>query len=179
MELSIDEEDINKVSINQNVTITLNYDETKSYTGKITNINQIGNYSSSGTKYTAIVEFKNDGNIKLGMSGSVSIEIEKAENVIAIPIEAVQTRGNEKYVLVVGDDNETSEAIITTGISNSAYVEVKSGLNGNETLRMISVDNTTSNKPFNKGEGNFNFNDMERPDINYKPNDSTGGRNSR
>ena len=105
MELSIDEEDINKVSINQNVTITLNYDETKSYTGKITNINQIGNYSSSGTSYTAIVEFKNDGNIKLGMSSSVSIEIEKAENVIAIPIEAVQTRGNEKYVLVVGDDN--------------------------------------------------------------------------
>lgn len=179
MELSIDEEDINKVSINQNVTITLNYDETKSYTGKITNINQIGNYSSRGTSYTAIVEFKNDGNIKLGMSGSVSIEIEKAENVIAIPIEAVQTRGNEKYVLVVGDDNETSERIITTGISNSAYVEVKSGLNENETLRMISVDNTTSNKPFNKGEGNFNFNDMERPDVNYKTNDSTGGRNSR
>lgn len=28
MELSIDEEDINKVSINQNVTIKLNYDET-------------------------------------------------------------------------------------------------------------------------------------------------------
>lgn len=72
MELSINEEDINKVSINQNIIITLNYDETR-------------------------------------------------------------------------------EAIITTGISNSAYVEVKSGLNGNEILSMISVDNTTSNKPLNKG----------------------------
>lgn len=179
MELSIDESDINKVSVNQNVTITLNYDETKTYTGKITSINQIGNYSSSGTKYTAIVEFKNDGNVKLGMSGSVSIEVEKAESVIAIPIEAVQTRGNEKYVLVVGDDNETSEAIITTGISNSAYVEVKSGLNGDETIRMISTDTSSNNRSFNKENRDFDFGDMERPNGNFKPNDSNGGRNSK
>ena len=175
MNLSIDESDINKVSVNQNVTITLNYDETKSYTGKITSINQIGNYSSSGTKYTAEVEFKNDGNVKLGMSGNVSIEIEKKEDVIAIPIEAVQTRGSEKYVLVVGEDNETSEAIITTGISNSAYTEVTSGLNGNETIRMISTDNT-NNRTFNKGNKEFDFSDMERPNGNFKPNNSNGDR---
>lgn len=175
MTISIDESDINKVKENQEVTITLNYDETKTYAGKITYINNIGSYSSSGTKYTAEVTFSNDGNIKLGMSGSVSIEIEKSENVIAVPIEAVQTRGNEKYVLVVGDDNETSEVIITTGISNSAYVEVKSGLNGDETIRMISTSSEENNM-FNRDNKNFDFGDMERPDANFKPNDNGGMR---
>ncbi len=174
MNISIDESDINSVKENQEVTITLNYDETKTYKGKITYINNIGTYSSSGTKYTAEISFTNDGNIKLGMSGSTSIEIEKSENVIAVPIEAVQTRGTEKYVLVVDSNNETTEAIITTGISNSAYVEVKSGLNGDETIRMISTSSDDNNM-FNRGNKNFDFGDMERPSKDFKPNDN-GGR---
>lgn len=176
MTISIDESDINKVKENQEVTITLNYDESKTYTGKITYINNIGSYSSSGTKYTAEVTFSNDGNIKLGMSGSASIEIEKSKNVIAVPIEAVQTRGTEKYVLVVDSNNETTEAIITTGISNSAYVEVKSGLNGDETIRMISTS-SDGNNMFNKGNRNFDFGDMERPSGDFKPNDNGERRN--
>lgn len=175
MSISIDESDINKIKNNQTVTITLNYDETKTYEGKITYINNIGSYSSSGTKYTAEVSFTNDGNIKLGMSCSASIEIEKSENVIAVPIEAVQTRGTEKYVLVVDSNNETTEAIITTGISNSAYVEVKSGLSGDETIRMISTSSEDTNM-FNRGNRNFDFGDMERPSGDFKPNDNGGRR---
>lgn len=171
MTINIDESDINKVKEGSSVTITLNYDETKTYEGTLSNINYIGSYSSSGTSYTGEVTFKNDGNVKLGMSGTASIEIEKAENVIAVPIEAIQSRGSEKYVLVVGSNNETSEAIVETGISNSAYVEIKSGLNGDETIRMISTDN--SDNSFNMMDRNFDFKDMERPNGDFKP---SGGR---
>lgn len=172
MTINIDESDINKVKEGTSVTITLNYDETKTYEGTLSNINYVGNYSSSGTSYTGEVTFKNDGNVKLGMSGTASIEIEKAENVIAVPIEAIESRGNEKYVLVVGSDNETSEAIVETGVSNSAYVEIKSGLNGDETIRMVSTDTDSSNK-MNR---NFDFKDMdmERPNGD-RPSDR--GRN--
>lgn len=174
MSITIDESDINKVSVNQSATITLNYDESKNYDGKVTSINQIGNYSSSGTKYTAVIEFENDGNIKLGMSGSVSIEVESATDVIAVPIEAVQTKGNEKYVMVV-NNNEVSNVVITTGISNSAYVEVKTGLDGSETVRMIDNDSSSNNKMFNMN-GNFDFKDMERPNNDMKPSSNEGQR---
>ena len=170
MSISIDETDINKLELNDEVTITLNYDESKTYTGKITFINNIGSYSSSGTKYSATVSFTNDGNVKLGMSGNVSIEIEKSEDAITVPIEAIQTRGNEKYVLVVDDNNETTEAIVTTGISNSAYVEIKSGLNGEETIRMTSTNDESN--IFEKGNRNFDFGDMERPNNNFNPNNN-------
>lgn len=159
MTLNIDETQINDVSEGNEVKITLSALDDKEYTGKITFINQIGNYSNSGTKYTALVEFENDGNVKIGMSASAEVTIEKAEDVIAVPIEAIISENNKKYVLVV-NDNKTEQVEVETGISSSAYVEIKSGLSGNETIRMI--DNTSSDKnSFGMNErGNEDFGDM-------------------
>ncbi len=159
MTLNIDETQINDISEGNEVKITLSALDDKEYTGKITFINQIGNYSNSGTKYTALVEFENDGNVKIGMSASAEVTIEKAEDVIAVPIEAIISENNKKYVLVV-NDNKTEQVEVETGISSSAYVEIKSGLSGNETIRMI--DNTSSDKnSFGMNErGNEDFGDM-------------------
>lgn len=172
MTLSIDETEIDKVSVGQKVNITINALEDKTYTGKITFINQIGTYSSSGTKYSATVEFTNDGNIKIGMSGSVSIVVETAENVIAVPIEAIQTKDNTKYVVVVNDDDTTSDVTVTTGISNAAYVEVKEGLTGTETVRMIETTSTTT-KSFqfsgDKSDMQNNGGNMSMPSGDFNP----------
>lgn len=159
MTLSIDETDINKVAVGQTVDITLNAFEDKTYTGKITFINQVGTYSSSGTKYTATVEFSNDGNIKLGMSGSVSITVEEAKDVLAVPIEAIQTEDSKKYVVVVDGDN-TSNVEVETGISNDAYVEIKSGLEGTETVRMIETTSSST--------GTFSFGNRNREEMNFE-----------
>ena len=159
MTLNIDETQINDVSEGNEVKITLSALDDKEYTGKITFINQIGNYSNSGTKYTALVEFENDGNVKIGMSASAEVTIEKEEDVIAVPIEAIISENNKKYVLVV-NNNKTEQVEVETGISSSAYVEIKSGLSGDETIRMI--DNTSSDKnSFGMNErGNEDFGDM-------------------
>lgn len=174
MTLSIDETEIDKVSSGQKVNITLNAIEDKTYKGKITSINQIGSYSSSGTKFTATIQFSNDGKVKIGMSGSVSIVVEKAENVIAVPIEAIQTKDSTKYVVVV-NGNETSEIEVTTGISNAAYVEVKTGLTGDETVRMIETT-STSTKNFQFSGNRYNMgstNGQEMPSGDFNP----GNRN--
>lgn len=157
MTLSIDETEINKVSVGDTAEITLNAYEDKTYTGKITFINWIGNYTNSGTKYTATVEFTNDGNVKLGMSGNVKIIIEKKEKVISVPIEAIQTKDNKKYVVVVNEDGTTTDTFVETGISSSAYVEIESGLTGNETIRMIE----TSTEKNTFGRGNMNFDEID------------------
>ncbi len=147
MYLTIDESEIDKVSVGQEVTITPSAYEDKTYTGKITFINQIGSYSSSGSTYTATVSFTNDGSLKLGMSAVASVTIEKKEDVITVPIEAIQTKGDSKYVIVVTGD-ETKEVTVETGISNDAYVEITSGLTGDETVRMMEVTSTTSSNRF-------------------------------
>lgn len=146
MTLNIDESEINSVVVGQEVEIQLTADEEKTYTGNISKINATGTYSSAGSSFTAVVEFKNDGNVKIGMSASCTVILEKAENVISAPVAAVQTKGEEEYVVVVNSDGTTENVAIETGLSNDSYVEIKSGLTGNEQLQMIQITSNRNNK---------------------------------
>lgn len=139
MTISVDESEIGSVKVGQEAKITVNANEDITYTGSISKINQIGTYSSSGSSYKVTIKITNDGNIKIGMSASCTVTLEKKENVIAVPIEAVQTKDDEKYVIVVNNDKTTSNVTVTTGISDDSYVEITSGLSGNETIQMTST----------------------------------------
>ena len=145
MTLSISETEINKVAKGQEVTITVSAIDNKTYTGTIKSVSGIGTYQSSGTTFSSVVEFENDGNVKPGMSATCSIVIEKAENCVMIPINSVQTNNDEKYVVVVNDDNSTENVTIETGISNSSYVQVTSGLSGGEKIQMVQIVKSNSN----------------------------------
>lgn len=70
MSLSVDETQIDDVKIGQEATLyvsTLN----KTYTGYITKISS----TASNGRFTAIAEFENDGDIKIGMTGKCSITV--------------------------------------------------------------------------------------------------------
>lgn len=136
--MSINESEIANISLDQNVEISLTADTSKAYTGKISNIDSVGTYSSSGTTFSVEVSLENDGNIKIGMSVSCTINIEELTDVLAVPISGVQINGDRKYVLVV-ENGEVKEVDIETGLSNDEYVEVKSGLNGGETIQVVTT----------------------------------------
>ncbi len=144
MNLQISEDDINSISKGQEVEIELSAIEDTTYTGTITSVSSIGTYSTSGTTFSAVVTFENDGNAKIGMSASCTVTLEKAEDCIAVPIEAVQTEDGQKYVVVVNEDGSTTNINIETGISNDSYVQVTSGLSGGETIQMVQTVTTTS-----------------------------------
>ena len=145
--LDIDEADLSSVQVGQDVAITVNGVLDKIYTGKVTKIDEIGNYASNGSKFKAMISFENDGNVKIGMSAYSVITIDKAENVITVPIASIQRQGNSKYVVVVNDDGTTKNVSVETGLSNDAYVEIKSGLSGGETIQMVvsSTNNNSNN----------------------------------
>lgn len=160
MQVSISESEINKVAKGQEVEIVLSAFEDKTYTGTIKSINNAGSYSSSGSTYAAVIEFENDGEVKIGMSATCSIVIEKAENCIAIPIQAVQTNSDQKYVVVVNEDGTTSDVNINTGISNDTYVQITEGLSGTEKIQMVEIVTTT-----NSGRGGSNMKNQGRGDM--------------
>ena len=166
--LSINENEISNISLDQEVQITLTANSNKTYTGKISKIDSIGTYSASGTTFPVEVSLKNDGNIKIGMSVSCLINIQELKDVLAVPINSVQINGDRRYVLVV-ENGEKKEVDITTGISNDEYVQVLSGLEGGETIQVITT--TKQNVIRNKGEngsgfgGGMNFNRENMPNI--------------
>lgn len=152
--LSVNENEISSISLNQDVEISLTADSNKTYTGKITKIDSVGSYSASGTTFPVEVGLENDGNIKIGMSVSCTINIDELTDVLAVPIDGVQINGDRRYVIVV-ENGETKEVDITTGVSNDEYVQVLSGLNGGETIQVATTtkQNTIRGENSNKEGG--------------------------
>lgn len=151
MTLSISEDDISKVSVGNEVDITTSVSDT-AYTGYITFIDQIATYSSSGSTFSATVTFENDGNLKIGMSGTASIIIEEADDVIGVPVDAIQTDSDGSYVVVVSDDGTTKNVSVETGISNDSYIEITSGLSEGDTVEVVSSDDETESSTSGFGD---------------------------
>ena len=107
--LSIDESEMGPVKLGSEVEITVNAIEDKKYTGIITSIDETGTYASKGSSFSATVTLINDGNIKLGMSASCTVSLEKAEDVVVALIEAIKSNSEGKYVTVVNSDGTTKD----------------------------------------------------------------------
>lgn len=155
--ISINENEINDIEETQEVTIVPTADTTKQYTGTITKINSVGTYQSSGTTYEATISFANDGTLKLGMSVSCTILLKEQENVLTVPINAVQTNNNQKYVIVVDENGTTKNVDIETGISDDEYVEVTTGLEEGQKVKVTttttqSTQRSNSNKEKTKDQ---------------------------
>ena len=107
------------------------------------------------------------------MSASCTVVLEEATDCIAVPISAIQTNGSNKYVIVVKDNGETEDVNVETGISNDKYVQIISGLNGGETIKMLEI---TSN-----AERSYTSNSSSGGEMNgnrRNPNSQGGNFNS-
>ncbi|MBR3163305.1 MAG: HlyD family efflux transporter periplasmic adaptor subunit [Clostridia bacterium] len=156
MTISVNENQINGLSNGQEVTITPTTNETLSYKGTVTKIDSIGTYASSGTTFNVSISFKNDGNLKLGMSASCEVVLEEVADVLTVPIAAVQTEDDKKYVVIVNDDGDTENVEITTGLSDDDYVEIKTGLEEGQIVQVATTTtkSTTRSKNSNGGRQN-------------------------
>lgn len=152
MDINIGEDKIDKISEGQEVEITVNYDESKTYKASITKINAIGTRSSGGTKFAAIASLENDGNLKLGMSATCTVTIDKKENLSCLPIEAIEIEDNKKYVNLVDENNNTKRIEIETGVSDANYVEIKSGLSLGDKVKYETTTITVTSENNEKNE---------------------------
>ena len=87
------------------------------------------------------------------MSATCAVILKKAENVVALPIEAIQNNEQgQSFVDVVQPDGTTKETIIKTGLSDDYYAEITSGLSVGTRVQIVKSSTTvvTENKPSKK-----------------------------
>lgn len=145
-ELSVDELDVKKVSVGQEVEITADAVEGKTYTGVVENISVNGTIGTNGvTTYPAKVRVSDaDENLLPGMNIDAVITVQKAENVVAIPLRAVN-RGNTVYIKgEKTDENDKAPegfktVSVETGISDESYIEIKAGVSENDTVYATAI----------------------------------------
>lgn len=142
--LLIDEKDLKNTAIGNQAEISIKKEEeTLNYLGEVKFINKIENNKSQ-----LIIEIINyDEKIQENMQATCTVIIDKAENVVALPIEAIQKDENgEEYVDIVMQNGTTSQVKIKTGISDDYYVEITSGLNVGDRVQIIKSSVTVINE---------------------------------
>jgi membrane fusion protein (multidrug efflux system) len=89
-----------------------------------------------------------------GMAASVAVQAGTAENVLTLPITAVQGSVQAGNVWVVGDDGAPVETPVTLGLTDGQLIEVKGGLaEGQSVLQFVPVADDTPVPGANGGSG--------------------------
>ncbi len=129
IKVSISEYDISNVKVGQKVIITSDVLRGGSAEGEVARIAPTGeSVQGTSTKEMRIpVEIKitSKGDLIAGVNARAEILIEKRENVLVAPLEAILDVDGEKYVLL-GNDGTIKRVKVTTGVEGLTNVEISS-----------------------------------------------------
>lgn len=157
--MQVDELDVKKVKEGQTVNITADALEGVNFTGIVTNISLESTSNNGVTQYPVTVRIDNTGDLLPGMNVTGEIIIDEAKNVLAIPSDALM-RGDVVYV----KDSSVKEAVgnipagfkevhVETGLTDGNYIEIKSGLTGDE--EVYAERNATAGAAFIAQPGGY------------------------
>ena len=95
--------------------------------------------------------------LRPGMTGTGNVEIQRHDDVLAVPSRAVKRQGRTSVVTVLVDGKQEVRTV-TTGASDSSYVQITSGLNEGALVVIPSATTSTTTStaaPLPGGGGGF------------------------
>lgn len=141
MKISVDELDINKLKMGQEAIVTVGALPEARLKGTITGIAYEGTTTNDITKYNVTLAVEYTEGIKGGMSATATIYLDKKENVLRIPAEAVTTSNGRSTVKVMVN-GQPQVKLIEVGLTTSRWVEVTNGLQEGD--QIVVASSTTS-----------------------------------
>ncbi|WP_407706000.1 efflux RND transporter periplasmic adaptor subunit [Actinobacillus minor] len=143
IKLEISEGDIAQVQEGQEIRFTTLAEPNRTYQSKIDTVDPAlttltdNNYTEESGNTEAIYYYANalvdnaDNRLRIGMTVQGQVNIAKRENVLVVPTSTLKKKGNKTTIQVL-NNNQVEEKEIQTGLSDSQYTEVISGINEGE-----------------------------------------------
>jgi len=131
----VDEVDIGKVKVGQRAVFTVDAFPATDFEGKVSAIYPKAVIQDNVVNYDVVVDIETSyyGLLRPEMTASVSIYLERREDVLAVPAKAVQRERGKNVVYVIADDR-TEPREIKAGWRDGQWIEVASGLEEGETV---------------------------------------------
>jgi HlyD family secretion protein len=131
--IPVKESYINKIKVGQEAIVTGNALDNVKVKGEVSEIGLVGNVNDDKVTFDVTIRLDRIDKIKPGMTVDAEILIDKKINTLIIPIEAVQKEGSKSFVFVK-KGNIKEKVFVKTGIISQGYIEIKEGLNENDTV---------------------------------------------
>lgn len=160
LSVSVDELDINSVELGQKAVVTFDAIEDQEFEGEVTKIGNTASVRGGVAKYTITITIPEDDKMKQGMNASATITIEDREDVLTLPMNALQEKGDRTFVYTEKDDdgNLFGETEVTTGLSDGSTVEITDGLEEGTTVYYLRSESSSSGS-------STDMPDMQMPDM--------------
>ena len=155
VDTSIDETDIGRVQVGQDVAITLDAFPDATLRGKVVRVEPLGKVTQGVVSYDVRVEvLSREVLLRPTMTAMVDIVIDRKEGILVVPNRAIKrdTRGR-RYVEILTDE-KVEERTVTVGLSNELVTEISEGVTeGEEVVVNAPRENVLSQfgQPFRLG----------------------------
>jgi len=173
--LSIDQEDIANVALDQQALVTFDTSE-QTFEGRVDAISVSPMAAGAPTvNYTVTVKVEGDGlaDIYEGMSCTVELVTDRVDDVLLLPKRAITTEGRTSYVQRKQADGTVTRQEVTLGFTDGSSYEIKSGLaEGDVVLIESQVNSDSAIKQREQGES---MRDTAAPEGMTPPTGGKGG----
>lgn len=125
MGIAVDEQDIALIEVGQEASFTIDaIEDGEEITGSISQVSYNGSSNGSATAYQITAKIAYVEGVYPGMSASAQIVVEESGEGLLVPVEAVQTSGDENYVYLAPGDGEEGAEYEEEDIDLSALTQV-------------------------------------------------------
>jgi hypothetical protein len=126
----VDESDIRMIDVGQSAEVTLSSYSGRAIEAEVSSISQVAAPTpTGGTVFEVELAFSEDvSELRIGMRGDTTIEIETQVDVMTIPLDAWFSESGEDFVWVVDGENYLERMPVTIGSNTDFMVEVIEGL---------------------------------------------------
>ncbi len=149
LEVSLDESDMELVSIGYTAEITFDALPDQVYTGTVTSIDPSLASQSNVNTVTALVkldktQLSEGTTLPVGLSAAVDIIAGNAENAVLVPIEALREISVGEYAVFVMENEEPVMRVVTVGLMDATTAQISTGLEAGEIVTTGTMETTSS-----------------------------------
>ncbi len=127
VDVEISEVDINRIALDQPVSLVFDVILDQEYEGVVVGIGEVGISIQGVVSFPVTVEIlEDDEKIRPGMTAAVTIVVEQIEDVVLVPNRAVRVRDGQRVIYLMKDgDMEIVEVVL--GATSDQYSQVLEG----------------------------------------------------
>jgi membrane fusion protein (multidrug efflux system) len=123
----INEQNVSKIAIGQEVLLRINSVSDQWMSGTITEISKVMNTQTKNYPVTVAMDNKDDA-LVAGMYAEIEVAVGHADGVLVIPVDAIVYKEAQPVVFIVQEDGTVKESNVTLGMNDGDYYVVESGI---------------------------------------------------
>lgn len=134
----VNEMDVPSIQIGQAVRVRADAVRDQTFDGKVTAVAPQGSREQNVATFDVTISLANpDQRLRPGMTATAEILLDRVEDAVQVPLEAVVRDGGQDVVVALEADGTARVVPVTLGVRNDQAAQVREGLEGDETLVIL------------------------------------------